>query len=279
MKNYFFAVLVSSFPLAALADPFEQAEVTKRVNEVSLQSSQSSRSAKVGDVVTAQTAVRTGNDSRAELVFPDQTLTRIGSNAVFRFQKDSRSMTLDGGTMLFSAPKGEGGGQVVAGAVTAAVTGTNFLLYYVVGGDVKVVVLEGKVLVYLTKNPKIRKLLRAGQIVVVPAGADAIPAPYTIDLKRLIETSRLLEAGGFGPIGAQALINAAANKQHGFHFTQRPDAPIFSQQNAQTTRNSSNRPPDRPNVQRPPNPQPTPPPQPPRPPKPGPTPGPTSTPV
>ncbi len=238
MKTSVFALLLTLPVTSALADPFEKAEVTKRVNSVSLQQNQTSRPAKVGDVVTGQTAVKTGNDSRAELVFPDQTLTRIGSNAVFRFQKDSRSMTLDGGTMLFSAPKGEGGGQVVAGAVTAAVTGTNFLLYYVVGGDVKVVVLEGKVLVYLTKNPKIRKLLRAGQIVVVPAGADVIPSPYTIDLKHLITTSRLLEAGGFGPFPAQALINAAANQQQG-SIVNRPNPSIFSQQNAQNTRNST----------------------------------------
>jgi len=273
MKTAVFALLVA-FPFAVQADPFQKAEITRKVNIVSLlKDNQSPKPAAIGDTVTGQTAVKTGSDSRAELLFPDQTVTRIGSNALFRFNAGSRSMSLDGGTMLFSAPKGEGGGQVEAGAVTAAVTGTNFLLYYLVGGDVKVVVLEGKVLVYLTKNPKIRRMLRAGQIVVVPAGSTDVPAPYSIDLKHLIETSRLLESGGFGPLHAQALIEAAANNQQQ-HIIGRPGNQVFSQQNAQNTRNSNPPPPPpRPPVSAAPTPKSTPPPAP-KPPKPRSTPGP-----
>ena len=87
-----------------------------------------------GDVIRGNTALKTGGDSRAELEFPDLTITRVGSNALFRFLAGGREITLDGGTMLFSSPKGAGGGKVQAGAITAAVTGTEFLISYIRAG-------------------------------------------------------------------------------------------------------------------------------------------------
>ena len=72
--------------------------------------------------------------------------------------------------MLFSSPAGAGGGKVQAGAITAAVTGTDFLIS-IIAGRVKVVCLSGEVAVYFTKNPKNRRLLRSGQTIDVPAGA------------------------------------------------------------------------------------------------------------
>ncbi len=126
------------------ADPFKQARSHPRRESGFLLREQTARPAKPGDVVTGQTSVKTGADSRAELQFPDNTITRLGANALFRFEAGGRDMTLESGTMLFSSPKGEGGGQVQAGAVTAAVTGTDFLLSYVKNGEVKVIVLEEK---------------------------------------------------------------------------------------------------------------------------------------
>src|SRR6187399_1758333 len=130
MKTLPSVLALSIFTLATTqAEPFQQAEVTQTVQSVSLVDQQKgSQPAKVGDTVQSQTAVKTGSDSRAELTFPDKTILRLGADAFFTFQAGGRSMDLQGGTMLFSAPKGEGGGQVQAGAVTAAVTGTSFLL-------------------------------------------------------------------------------------------------------------------------------------------------------
>ncbi|MFZ4681980.1 MAG: FecR domain-containing protein [Terrimicrobiaceae bacterium] len=277
-------IIAAAIPLSARAEPFQQAEVTKTVNSVSLlQSKQTPRPAETGDIVRGETAVKTGGDSRAELKFPDQTITRIGSNALFRFREGGRDMTLDGGTMLFSSPKGAGGGQVQAGAVTAAVTGTTFILYYLVGGDVRVAVIEGKVLLSFTANPKIRQLLRAGQIGIVRAGATGFEPVFSIDLKRLIGTSRLLESGGFGPLPDMALIQRIAQSQQG-KITKLPDSIVRDIQAAQTSRNTIQAgnnpvpkpvmtPPPRPASTPPivpPKPQPvvTPPPQPPPPPKP-----------
>lgn len=236
-------ILSAALTLGALqAEPFEKATVTRAVNQVSLlRPNQPLRSATVGDAVSGRTGVKTGADSRAELQFPDQTVTRIGANALFRFQSGGRSMDLESGTMLFSSPKGVGGGQVQAGAVTAAVKGTSFLLSFKLDGEVKVIVLEGKVLVFLTKFPAIRRLIRTGQMVLIPAGATKIPKASQVELKRLLETSRLLESGGFGPLFSQALLERVANRQYGGLFGA-PKNAFTTQQSAQTTRNTINKP-------------------------------------
>src|SRR4029453_3447551 len=97
------------------AEPFNQAEVTKTINLVSLLP-QDTR-AVPGDLVKGNTALQTGGNSRAELQFPDLTITRVGSNALFRFIAGSREMVLDSGTLLFSSPKGAGGGKGQSGPV------------------------------------------------------------------------------------------------------------------------------------------------------------------
>src|SRR6267142_5820068 len=127
MRHWIFGLLLCiANPFVARAEPFERAEVTKAINVVSLLPR--NIEAVPGVVVSGDSALKTGNNSRAELEFPDLTITRVGSNALFRFLAGGREMTLDGGTMLFSSPGGAGGGKVQVGAITAAVTGTDFLI-------------------------------------------------------------------------------------------------------------------------------------------------------
>ena len=197
-------------PLVVRAEPFERAEVTKATNVVLLLPRNTK--AAPGDVVSGDSALKTGGNSRAELEFPDLTITRVGSNALFRFLAGKREITLDGGTLLFSSPKGAGGGKVQAGAITAAVTGTDFLISNI-NKRVKVICLSGKVLVYFTANPKEGRGLKPGQMVDVAAGATKIPAATTINLTTLLATSMLGEAGGLGPISNQAAIEKNARNQ------------------------------------------------------------------
>jgi hypothetical protein len=192
------------------AEPFDQAEVTKTINLVSLLP-QDVR-AEPGDLVKGDTALKTGGNSRAELQFPDLTITRVGSNALFRFIAGTREMVLDSGTMLFSSPKGAGGGKVRAGAVAAAVSGSDFLISN--AGRVKVICLSHKVLVYFTANPKIRAVLLPGQMLDIAPGAEKkMPPIATINLETLLATSKLGEAGGFGPFPNQTILAYNVNKQ------------------------------------------------------------------
>ena len=192
------------------AEPFEQAEVKKAINVVSLLP-QDVRAAP-GDIVKGDTALQTGGNSRAELQFPDLTITRVGSNALFRFVAGTREMVLDSGTMLFSSPKGAGGGTVQAGAVTAAVTGSDFMISNL--GRIKVICLSHKVTVYFTANPRVRVELLPGQMLDIAAGANRkMPPVTTINLGKLLATSLLKEAGGFTPLPSQAILTQNANKQ------------------------------------------------------------------
>src|SRR4029453_10128975 len=211
MRHWIFVLFVFVGYVATLwAAPFDQAEVTKTINLVSLLP-QDMRAAP-GDFVKGDTALKTGGNSRAELQFPDLTITRIGSNALFRFIAGTREMVLDSGTMLFSSPKGAGGGKVQAGAVTAAVTGSDFLIAN--AGRVKVICLSHKLLVYFTANPKIRAVLLPGQMLdIAPGTAKKMPPVATINLKTLLATSNLGEAGGLGPFPNQTILAYNVSKQ------------------------------------------------------------------
>jgi hypothetical protein len=210
MRDWIFVLFVFVEYMATLwAEPFDQAEVTKTINLVSLLP-QDMRAAP-GDLVKGDTALKTAGNSRAELQFPDLTITRVGSNALFRFIAGTREMVLDSGTMLFSSPKGAGGGKVQAGAVTAAVTGSDFLISN--AGRVKVICLSHKLLVYLTANPKIRAVLLPGQMLDIVPGAKKMPPIATINLKTLLATSKLGEAGGLGPFPNQTILAYNVSKQ------------------------------------------------------------------
>jgi FecR protein len=214
MKGISFVLLILAGHLSALqGGPFDQAEVTKAINLVSLLPQD--KRAVAGDVVKGDTGLKTGGDSRAELQFPDLTITRVGSNSLFRFIAGTREMILDSGTLLFSSPAGAGGGKVQAGAITAAVTGTDFMISNV--GRVKVICLSHKVTVYLTANPKIRAELLPGQMIDITPGTTGpirkMPRVTTIDLGKLLATSKLTEAGGFRPLASQAILVQNTNRQ------------------------------------------------------------------
>ena len=171
----------------ARAEPFERAEVIKAINLVSLLP-QSER-AVPGDIIKGNTGLKTGGDSRAELQFPDLTITRIGSNSLFRFIAGTREIVLERGILLFSSPNGAGGGNVQAGSITAAVTGSDFMISNV--GKVKVICLSHKVAVYFTANPKVRVELLPGQMLDIAAGADPKPPDsVSIELARSCPASR-----------------------------------------------------------------------------------------
>jgi hypothetical protein len=69
-------------PLAAAG--YSKAEITRLHNDVKLlKENVAPKTAAVGQEVNPVTSVATGADSRAELRFPDKSLTRLGSNSRF----------------------------------------------------------------------------------------------------------------------------------------------------------------------------------------------------
>ncbi len=129
-----FAVALGALAFAGGSSPaavLKQAEVTAVINDVKIvDPAAGERKAKAQDVIAGERGVKTGIQSRAELLFQDKTLTRLGANSVFSFNEGTREMELEHGTMLLQCPKGVGGAKIRTAAVTAAITGTTILLEY-----------------------------------------------------------------------------------------------------------------------------------------------------
>lgn len=210
---YTLTVLLAA-PMVLPAAVFKKAEVTRVLNDVRVLPDQSDAApAKIGDVITGKTAVATGVSSRAELKFPDNTLTRLGANTLFRLQEGTRDIDLQQGVILLQVPKQLGGARVRTAAVTAAVTGTTILVEYQPNGYIKIIVIEGQVDLFMRDQPSNFITIKAGDMIVMKADAKTFPLPVQVDLDRLLKTSKLLDPDEFGPIGNDTQINEALNQQ------------------------------------------------------------------
>ncbi len=113
-------------PAWALA-PFT-ARVEKRTNVVNVKpKDQEIRSAKVADILNTQDSLLTGERSRAELMFQDGSLARIGSNANFTVSSATRSIQLENGLILLHVPPGLGGARIQGRSAVAAIKGDTVL--------------------------------------------------------------------------------------------------------------------------------------------------------
>ena len=120
-------------PATAQQDLLTQAQVYKLVNTVQLlPKNQSPRQAKLSDVLVPLDALKTASRSRAELLFNEGSLARVGSNAIFRFVPGTRSFQLRNGTaLIMSLPGRVGtkvetpGGQILAQALPPPASSTS----------------------------------------------------------------------------------------------------------------------------------------------------------
>ena len=111
-------------PNGVSAEELKEAKVTQVVQDVKvLPSNASPRPAAVNDNVRPGTAVQTGVQSRSELTFKDQSITRLGEKTIFSVGEGARTMDLGSGQFLLYVPKKSGGAKVKMGPVTAAITG------------------------------------------------------------------------------------------------------------------------------------------------------------
>ncbi len=194
------------------AAKLKQARISQVIHDVKLLPEQAApRPAQVSDSVRDGTAVRTGDESRAELTFTDAILARLGANTIFSFNEGTRNLELGGGAMLLRVPKNAGGAQINTAAVTAAITGTTIMLEFHPNAYIKFIVLEGTGRIF--RNNKIGEsvLVKAGQMLIVNPNGKGLPDPVDVDLDRLIKTSLLIN--GFGPLPSTDLIAREINQQ------------------------------------------------------------------
>jgi hypothetical protein len=194
----------------AMAESKKEARVTQIVRDVKiLPADAAARAAVVNDRVADDTGVRTGGESRSELTFADLTITRLGANTIFSFNKAGRNAQVDSGSILLRVPKDSGGGRIRTSAVTVAVTGTTVILESVRGRN-KLYVLEGGAKVSLVKFPKQFQYVRGAQMVDVPPGATTVPQPTNFDLNDLMRNHPLIT--DFPPLPSRDLIIAASQQ-------------------------------------------------------------------
>src|SRR4029077_10174655 len=202
------------FVQQSAAGPLTSAEVTKIINRVSvIEPAKGDRPAAVRDVIKNDLGLQTGGKSRSELLFQDNTLTRLGSETFFSFKTGTRDMTLEKGSMLLQVPKGLGGAKIHTAAVTAAIPGTTIMMEYSPGKYLKVLVLEGSL--RLSRNGSFGDsvTLHPGKMVIMQPDAKKIPAPVDVDLAQIVRTSPLVNFPGSNILPSMPLIQAAINDQ------------------------------------------------------------------
>ena len=186
------------FAAAAVAHggPLTEAKVTKIINEVSVvDPARGTHRASLDEMIKDEMTLKTGVKSRSELLFNDQTLMRVGAETSFSFKAGTRDMTLGQGTMLLHVPKGLGGAKIRTAAVTAAITGTTIMLEHRPKQSIKVLVLEGSLRLSVNGRFGDSLLLLPGKMVIMPPNAKRVPEPVSVDLKKVMKTSSLVNLG------------------------------------------------------------------------------------
>ena len=226
----------------AQAAPLRDCRITQVISDVKLLPEQAApRPAVMNDSVHYGTAVRTGTQSRSELTFADQTITRLGANTIFSLKGElapptegpadlsvgapshlnrnrtrtvgTRVMNLVEGAMLFQVPKGVGGATINTAAVTAAITGTTGIgEYHAPSADhpnpiIKWFCLEGHIILRLTNGSGETAELSAGQMIVTDG--TSLPEPMFFDIDAMTRTSPFFDP----PPASWDLIQAEIQRQ------------------------------------------------------------------
>ncbi len=206
------AALLFAAQAAGASDSQKEARVTRIVRDVELLPSKSpARPAVVNEKVNEGTAVRTGDESRSELTFVDLTITRLGANSLFSFNRAGRSVDLSNGALLLRVPKDSGGAHMSTNAVTVGITGTTVILESRRGRN-RLTVLEGGARLSLNKHSGESVYVRGGQMEDVPAGATKLGPPMDVNLDQIMKTNPLIT--DFPPLPSRDLISATQHAQN-----------------------------------------------------------------
>ncbi len=193
------------------ADELKEAKVTQVIQDVKLLPSNASpHPATVNDNVRQGTAVQTGVQSRSELTFKDQTITRLGEKTIFSVGEGARTIDLGSGQILLYVPKKSGGAKIKMGPVTAAITGTTILANVTPGGVTKFTVLEGGACIYLDSVGQ-SLFVGAGQQLTYDPMANRLEDPVDVDLNQVL-TSPLIK--DFRRLPSAPLIDQTIQNQH-----------------------------------------------------------------
>jgi hypothetical protein len=207
----FFGVASVCLSLASAAQP-EQARVTQAVRDVRVLPRQGmARPANLNDSVTDGSAVHTGAASRVELTFANFTITRVGANSVFTFDRAGRNVDVERGAILLRVPKASGIARIRSSALTVRTTGTTLMFEFRPRDYAKLIILEGSSQAWLSERPANKIRVHGGQMLFVKSDATRLAEPVDIDLDRLLRTAVLITE--FPPLSSLGLIRDVADNQ------------------------------------------------------------------
>jgi hypothetical protein len=199
-------------PNDANALDFSQARVTQVVQDVKVvPSGSAARPAAVNETVNRGAAVQTGTQSRSELTFQDQTITRLGENTIFTVGQGARTVELGSGQFLLYVPKKAGGAKVKMGSVTAAITGTTVMGHVYQSGVVDFMVLEGSACIHLDKYGQ-AMYVGAGQKVTYDPMLQRLDNPVDVDIQDQLTNPLVSD---FHRLPSYGLIQDEIAIQHG----------------------------------------------------------------
>ncbi len=201
MKSILPAIAIGLATLSpqASASPLKDASFHHIVNDVEVVSSQGGRRrATEHQVFDTDASVRAGSGSRAEIIFGDHTLARVGAETALKLHPGTRELTLDRGTLLLQVPKFRGGARIRAGALALACGGATILVEHLPGNSLKAVVLEGELRVSVARFLGDSIVVSAGKMLIVNPDVKRIPDPVDTDLRTLVSTSALINSAAFG---------------------------------------------------------------------------------
>ena len=213
----FFLILLSTAEVFGASTPvaLEESVVTQVVNDVQriAMPAQQAAPATVRTVLHAPDRLRTGRASRAELEAADGTITRIGANTLFAFDRARRELQLEQGSVLFHSPTGKGGGTIRSASASASVLGTTIIAAATPDGGFKLLVLEGRAQVDFAAGARLA--LAAGQMTFVRPGLGGAGTPGPVlyfDLAQQVRGSQLVN--GFArPLPSKDKVDRAAAEQ------------------------------------------------------------------
>jgi len=201
--------LANWLPNQATAADLQEAKVTQVVQDVKVvPAGAAARTVTVNETVPQGNAVQTGAQSRSELTFRDQTITRLGEKTIYNVG-GGRTIELGSGQFLLYVPKKAGGAKVKMGPVTAAITGTTVVGNVSPSGVVEFTVLEGTARVRLDRVGQCL-LVVAGQKVTYDPIAMRLEDPVEVDIQQQLQSPLVT---GFRQLPSAPYINVAVENQ------------------------------------------------------------------
>ncbi|HEY2680298.1 MAG TPA: FecR domain-containing protein [Candidatus Udaeobacter sp.] len=202
--------LLTWLPNDLSAEDLVEAKVTQAVQDVKVvPAGAAARPVVVNETVRQGNAVQTGTQSRSELTFRDQTITRLGEKTIYNIG-GGRTIELGSGQFLLYVPKNKGGAQIKMGPVTAAITGTTVLGNVLPTGLVEFTVLEGTACIHLESVGQSVQV-NGGQMLVYDPVYGRLEDPVYVDLQQQL-TSPLVK--DFRTLPSAGLIQEEIQSQH-----------------------------------------------------------------